>query len=128
MKRAARVHARGPALSPVGFVSGELRQGPAAALPQPGRELEAYIHGWIEDPTGVERASEVTVEQFTDGTFATPQRRRSEHRRRGAGLYPIHATLTNISDGNLYVQITKTNADEFSEGLLVFDYFPYLVA
>jgi hypothetical protein len=83
---------------------------------------------WIENPSGSEHATQVTVQQFTDGTFTTGIGAAIPIPAGFRGLYPIHGTLTNIGDGNLYVRITKTNAGEFSEGLLVFDYFPYLGA
>jgi hypothetical protein len=36
--------------------------------------------------------------------------------------------LRNISDGKLYVRVTKPGTGQFTEGRLVFDYFPYLGA
>jgi hypothetical protein len=44
------------------------------------------------------------------------------------GLFYVHTKVVNISDGKLLVRITKPASGQFTEGRLVFDYFPYFGA
>jgi hypothetical protein len=87
---------------------------------------------WIENPTNGEHASEVRVEQFADPGFSIrigdPKTIPGVGGTRG--LFRVHSLADphNIDNGKLYVRITKPAPDQWSEGLLVFDYFPYLGA
>lgn len=66
---------------------------------------------------------------FTDGTFTTAVGTGPISIVAGArGRYVINAVERNILDGNLYVRITKTAVDQWSEGVLLFDYHPYMGA
>ncbi|HEX8382115.1 MAG TPA: hypothetical protein VF592_01935 [Sphingomonas sp.] len=111
-------------------------------LPQTGRNAN-YMGGtgratvaqlglsvWIENPTLTENAT-TRVQQFSDGTFATPLGPAADIPAGYRGLYFVHQFSTqpnNITNGEIFVEITKAATGEWSEGVLIFEYFPYLGA
>jgi hypothetical protein len=73
-------------------------------------------------------AEDTQVTQYADGTFTTPIGPALTIQAGQAGLLPVHAVQTDITNGNIYVRITKPAAGQTTRGRLVIDYFPYLGA
>lgn len=84
---------------------------------------------YINNETG-SHTTDVEVAQYADASFSgTPVGGATLAVLGGErGLFYVHTQLRNISNGMLYVRITKPAINQFTEGRLVFDYFPYLGA
>jgi hypothetical protein len=86
---------------------------------------------WMENPTLTENATATRVQQFSDSAFITPLGPAADVPAGYKGLYYVHQFTVqpnNVTGGEIFVEITKAAAGQWSEGVLIFEYFPYMGA